>query len=558
MNRQSPSSPPRRQTSLRPHVLATTILAALLPATTSHAFEIDTGVSGLRLNWNNTLAYSAAFRLEEASDTLVNDPPKTVNQDDGDRNFSRGLISNRVDWLTELDLSYGNFGARTTGAAWYDTVYNQSNDNDSPDTANQLSVAHDEFTRDTRDLHGRKAELLDAFVYGRGEIAGKRASFRLGRHSVLYGESIFFGANGIAGTQGSVDVVKLQSNPNAQFKETIRPTNQVSASIQVADGVSLGAYYQFDWEPLRTPAVGSYFATTDTAFGGGAERLFIGPFGGYLSKEEDLKAKDSGQGGAQLRFSVDDWDFGLYATRFHSKTPTLYQKMTAPVTPFNTGSIGSFYWVYPENITAYGASFSTSVGYFNIAGEISTRRDTPLVSDGVVVNGTNADNDSNPAYAVGNSAHAQISVLSALPPSFISREASLLGEIAWNRRLNVTKNPEALNPLATRDATSLRLLYTPTYRLLFSGTDVRIPIGVGYSPSGRSSVISSGFGTYKGGDVSIGARATYLDRWNFGVNYTHYFGEEDTFLDGSVPPHITQAQSLGDRDYVSVFLSRAF
>ncbi|MBT0961182.1 DUF1302 domain-containing protein [Denitromonas iodatirespirans] len=545
----------RASAQVRPTVLAAAVSTALLPTSAALAFDIDTGNPDIRLRWDNTVSYTAGFRAQDQSDTLTADR----NQDDGNRNFGTGLISNRIDLLSELDLTYGNFGARLSGAAWYDDVYNRSNDNDSPATANHSSTEHDEFTDRTRDLHGRKAELLDAFVFGRGELFGKRSSFRLGRHSVLYGESLFFGANGIAGTQGSVDIIKLQSNPNAQFKEIIRPTNQVSASIQLADGVTLGGYYQFSWEALRTPAVGSYFGTTDNAFGGGAERLFVGPFGAWLNHRHDLKAKDSGQGGVQLRLSTGDWDFGLYATRFHSKTPTLYQTFSGPVAPFNANrGIGEFYWVYPEGISAFGASFSTSIDFVNVAGEISTRRNTPLVSDGVNVTGTNADNSHHPAYAVGNTAHAQVSILASLPPNFIAQESSLVAEIAWHRLLSVTKNPQALNPLATRDATALRLVYTPTYRLLFPGTDVRFPIGIGYSPDGRSPVISSGFGTYHGGDVSIGMRATYLDRWNFGVNYTHYFGKEDNFLTGTVPPHITQAQSLRDRNFVTLSVSRSF
>jgi hypothetical protein len=403
---------------------------------------------------------------------------------------------------------------------------------------------------------------LDAFVFGRGELFGKRASFRLGRHALLYGESLFFGANGIAGTQGSVDVVKLQSNPNAQFRETIRPTNQLSASLQLTESISLGAYYQLEWEKLRVPAVGSYFSTTDTGFGGGAERLYMGPFGQYQVHGEDQEARDTGQGGLQFRFMLGDWDLGLYATRFHSKTPTLYQTFTGgvqpPVVPGFSTEIGQFYWVYPEDITAYGASFSTVFNYFNVAGEISTRRNTPLVSDGVNVTGTDADNNDNPAYAVGETLHAQVSVLASLPRSFIAKEASLLGEIAYHKVQNITKNKEAFNTLATNSATALRLLYIPAYRQVFSGVDLRVPVGIGYSPSGRSPVLASGFGTEHGGDVSIGVKAVYLNRYNFGINYTHYFGDEGTFLDDSIPPHITQKQSLADRDFISLSFNTTF
>ena len=49
------------------------------------------------------------------------------------------------------------------------------------------------------------------------------ATVRAGKHSVLWGESLFFGTNAIAGGQQPFDVVKLLSVPSTQFKEAIRP-----------------------------------------------------------------------------------------------------------------------------------------------------------------------------------------------------------------------------------------------------------------------------------------------------------------------------------------------
>ncbi len=102
------------------------------------AAVIATGNPDLKLNWDNTFKYTSLFRLANPDSALTAD----VNQDDGDRNFSRGLVSNRVDFFSEADLTFkDNFGMRASVAAWYDSVYNQKNDNESPATANQLSVA---------------------------------------------------------------------------------------------------------------------------------------------------------------------------------------------------------------------------------------------------------------------------------------------------------------------------------------------------------------------------------------------------------------------------------
>ena len=114
-------------------------------------------------------------------------------------------------------------------------------------------MRHNKFNSDTRELHGRKAELLDAFVFGGFDLGDTRLNVRAGRHSVLWGESLFYGMNGIAGAMAPVDVVKLMSVPGTQFKEAIRPVPQISAQWQFNSNLSLGAFYQFRWEENRLP-----------------------------------------------------------------------------------------------------------------------------------------------------------------------------------------------------------------------------------------------------------------------------------------------------------------
>jgi hypothetical protein len=56
--------------------------------------------------------------------------------------FKRGVVPNRLDLLSEFDVAYKqSYGLRVSAAAWYDTVYNRSNDQDASARANQSSVA---------------------------------------------------------------------------------------------------------------------------------------------------------------------------------------------------------------------------------------------------------------------------------------------------------------------------------------------------------------------------------------------------------------------------------
>ncbi|MDD2310814.1 MAG: DUF1302 family protein, partial [Desulfuromonadaceae bacterium] len=223
---------------------------AILGAGTANAFQIDTGNPDLRLSWDNTIKYSAAWRVGKADGSVSDDSIGVqLNTNDGDRNFGRGLISNRFDLLSEIDLRYKrNYGLRLSGAAWYDDVYNQGNDNpgyaNSPfagyDQVNSSVSRPDKFSDDTRDLHGRKAELLDAFIYGRYSVNNMNLNLRAGRFTQLYGESLFFGNNAVAGAQSSLDLIKALSVPNSQFKEILRPVGQLSAQLQINQNVSLG------------------------------------------------------------------------------------------------------------------------------------------------------------------------------------------------------------------------------------------------------------------------------------------------------------------------------
>jgi hypothetical protein len=548
------------------HAIAAAALCATfacLPA--AQAFQIETGDPELKLNWDNTFKYSNAFRLESPSAAIVTGPnydPANANYfpntDDGSRNFKRGLISNRLDLFSEFDLTYRGLGARLSGAGWYDSVYNRGNDNDSPSTANPYSVAHDQFTNATRNLHGRKAELLDAFVFGKWRLGSSDLNVRLGKHTLLYGESFFFGANGIAAAQAPIDVVKAASVPNAQFKEFMMPLNQVSGQLQLSPDLAIGAYYQLDWKADRLPGSGSYFSFMDS-LGAGGERLIVGdtpagPLAFY--REGDLKAKRSGQGGVQLRFHAGESDFGLYAVRWHSRGPSglyLHPFATGPV-PATAGlQLGTYQWAFHEGIRAYGASASSTFGNVNVASEVSLRSNAPLDSD-AQVDGGGANNSSNPLYAVGKSAHAQVSWIASIGETFLSREADFVGEVAWNRLLSITKNAAALTPDTTRDAANLRMVFEPKYRQVVDGLDLSVPVGFGYGLFGNSAVVGA-FAARHTGDVSIGLSGSYLDVWRFGLNYTHYIGAAGPFIEGG---HHIFKQFYADRDYVSFNVRRTF
>ncbi len=561
---------------------AAVVLVAAGCAGQACGFELAAG-SDLTARWDNTFKYSVMERLKDPSNALISPPtmppvlPPTgniagTNFDDGDRNLGKGIVSNRVDWLSELDVGYrGWTGFRLSGAAWYDSVYHRSNNNNSQATVNSASVPAGQFPEATRVLMGGDTELLDAFAYANGDLGGMAASVRLGKHTLLYGESLFFGANGIAGGQAPVDVIKLLSVPDSQFKELLLPVRQLSGQLQVSSNVTVGAYYQFQWKRTRLPPSGSYFSNFDPLDAGGEQGyLFTGapaPFGPVttISRTTDIEVRNSGQGGLELRLRPANLDaeFGLYAIQYHDKTPQLYiYPLPSPFPPLPQ----TYKLVFPENIQAYGASFSTVLGSANVAGEVSVRRNAPLVSSVILLNQAQAaiaDNSDHPFYAVGDTAHANLSTIVNLSPGMLWQGGSLLAEVGWNRRTRITRNPTALDPNVDRDAWGFRGVLEPAYYEVLRDLDLTVPIGLGYNPKGKSSVVAAfNGGVNHGGDLSLGVNGEYRKVWKAGLKYTRFLGAENVLVIPSTSPYSPLMNSFGqtlkDRDFLSFSIQYTF
>jgi hypothetical protein len=583
--------------TFRRHALAVAsarVLTTALALPAAHAFEIPTPDPELKVRLDLTPKFSAAYRLKDPSSNLtkldVAADPGISNEDDGNHNFNKGLISRRYDLLGELDVSARNWGARLSGTTWHDGMYlGRSDYQGTPllaggqrlgpvvSTSNNFPGQDaNEFLPDTRRQHGQGTEVLDAFAYAKGEIGGMKGTLRLGKHTLQWGESLFFGQNGIANAQGPVDVAKIVSVPGWQFKEVLLPVEQLSGSLQLAPGVSVGAYYQLKWRPSKIPGVGSYFSNQDYV-GTGTVGFGNAPDGTPIAlsydKSKDLRPKDSGQGGVQLRWSPvgGDYEFGFYAARYHDKTPAV------PVFDFVNGNV---HLAYAGHIRTYGASVTSSVGQLNWAIEGSLRDNAPLTSDPAVLGlGPILKCDTSsatPCYAVGRTAHLQASGIYVLQPNALWQGGAVVGEIAYNRRLKITRDIFAigpngssvglggLDPNTTKGAWAFRMLFEPQYFQVLPGLDLSVPIGLGWNFGGRSSAIFNfAGGASDAGDYSIGLKGKYHNEWNVAMSYTGYFGDEKTFTENFTPGtgsprQLSFAQSLRDRAYLTFSISRTF
>lgn len=547
----------------------TATAAAAFMATPGWAMELETDNPEWNVRFDNTVKSSLVYRTE-SSDPALTDSfrllvpgvaasafPQALNFNAGDDNFrKKGFVSKRIDLLSEFDAVYKkDFGLRLSAAAWYDDVYHGRTD--ATDHANG-QTPFNEFPGATRKLAGQKAEVLDAFVFGGWDLGeGRKLTARLGRHALVYGESLFFGDNGIARAQGPTDINKLLSSPSAQFKEIIRPVPQVSTQLQLSRDLSLGAYYQFRWEADRLPPAGSYFSTANTPWGSSQPEFIgipAGPIAGnyVMTPGGDRKPRDSGQFGAQLKWRIDDTDLGFYAARYHDKGGQLYSRLNLA-----DPQASSWYYAFPESIKTAGVSASRTVGDINFAGEASMRWNMPLRSTNMVYPGVAPE----PQFATGRTAHVNFSWLASLGPNFVARESSLVGELAWNTVLKKNDPNGELDAGRTRSSTAVQLVFSPSYRQVLPGLDLNVPVGLRYTIDGRSSITP--WDARGNGVATIGLEGNYLGVWQFAVTFSHFIGKAKPFVEfapqltGGAPVFST-GNPLADRNNIALTLRRTF
>ncbi len=521
--------------------------------------------NGVQVQIQNTLQYSVLERTSPEASYLggeIND-----NGNDGDNNLRAGIVSNRIDLLSKLDISYDGFGVDVSADSFYDSVYNQHTQNGDAATYNPASQPADKFTSETEAAAGRNIELRNLFAYGTQTIAGIPVTLRIGRLANIFGESLFFAANGIAYGNAPLDIERAESVPNTQAKDLFLPVGQVNISAQLTDTISATAYYQFEWEKYNFIPSGSYFSTVDLE-GEGAQRIIASPpnppFGPgvYFYRGRDISGSDTGQFGLALHYDPENapYDFGFYALQYNDSEPQVYtrphfiftpggpQVVPTPV-PGNPAALalGTYQLVYPDHIQIYGVSGSTTYGPTNIAGEISARTNEPLVSTVSVGLGEIADNNGHPLYAIGDTLHYQASAIYLGPGSKYWDASTVLFEAAGDNLLGFTKNRENFNPAYRHMALGLRSIASLTYYSVLPGLDVTPNIGIGWNFMGLAPD-TQGFnntGIDRGGDLTIGVSAAFLVKWTGGIAYTRYISPA-----GRDP--------YADRDFASFNIERTF
>jgi hypothetical protein len=554
------------------------VVVLLLGAWSSADAAVLISEEDVNLRWDNTIRYNYGVRMRSPHGCFLTPGSLGPNFDDGDRNFSKGTITNRLDIISEMDLVFKrDYGIRVSATFWYDQRYHDPLDNDSVATSNHFENGRQAIglTDQVKRLNaGPDGEVLDAFLFGRFDLGQIPVSIKVGRHTVYWGESLLFGGifAGISYSQAPVDMGKAFSVPGSEAKELFRPLGHVSMQAQLTNTISLAGQYFFQWEPYRFPESGSFFNPADIFAVGGESYLIPTGVPGipyYAVMKGDSAEPDGTKNyGVSIRWNPD-WlggSMGFYYRRFADMLPQLGLLADMINGP-------RYFFMYGDEIDLYGVSLSTKVMGLSLGSELSYRKNMPLYSGAaIVMPGVDL-----PQYGIhstmpgkgetygarGNTFHGLVNLMGLMAKTWLFDSAVWIVEGTWTHYSHVSDNlasfagPGGLDPMnlfapyskidkVTEHAFMVALNFNPTWYQVFPGMDLSMPISFSRGLHGNSA--NFGGAAENSGNWSVGLDLDVYQKYKFSLQYAGYYGDVETDASGGMSQYNGLATLLKDRD----------
>lgn len=408
--------------------LATFAVGALVAGSAS-AIDFDMGEANVA--WSNKISLGASWRMEERDPELIGygngGTANSTNGDDGNLAWDKGaMIASVLKYTTDVSVTMGDFGLFVRGSGIYNQAMEDADLFDpadyQPNPQKEQPLSELDAKEDKIKGHnGTDLDLLDAYVYGRFELADRELLVKLGRQVLNWGESVFVqnGLNALV----AADVNQLRV-PGWEIEEVQVPVGMALVSFDLMENVGAEGFYQFEWQPTIIDTPGSFWSTNDfagiggtqanigfgrigensdnttTCSGGGGPSACVAS-GSTVPRGDTIEPSDGGQYGGKLSIyipALNDMDLAVYAANYHSRLPVLSGTSRTTITaPVDTAT---YFVEYPEDIQLYGLSFNTTWALLDIAiqGEYSLKRGQPLQLDDVelLLNGLGAPNQINP------------------------------------------------------------------------------------------------------------------------------------------------------------------
>ena len=521
------------------------VAIAATSASLSHAGESVYFDHGGELSWSVTTSYGIGIRMEDQDDALI----AGANTDDGNRNFDKhSLTSHRIGALAELIYTNDNdWGAVLSASTFYDDVYHNTNDNDSPNTVNKPG-AFDEFSDGAEYYGGGRSRFLDAYVFSDFDLpGGQYMSVKAGRQVVAWGEGLFY--TGVNGAQGPVDVVKANT-PGTETKEILLPTGQVAVDWAISPSLGLSAYYQYEWMENELSPVGSYFSTSDVT---GQRPEFLRLGGGLTADYAgDNEPDDQGQYGVKATLRPNySWEFSFFHINYHDKNPAGVSQ--GGFQQFAPGTVvPTTYTVdYFEDIKLTGASVSTRVGDVQVSSEVSYRDGAPV----------NVLTSTGTTPTPGEGYQAQASAIYTMGERPWARGTTLTGEIVHVRATDAEATQDQVtgqrvddytydtaSAYQTESSTAYTVQAELDYPGIFPGWNLTVPLNWSHVVDGNTPLK----GTIGGGQgdrrLSVGSTFKYQGNFEVNATYAAYMGDADP----------VEGRSLTDRDQLTFAAKYSF
>lgn len=435
---------------IRKTQLAAAVAGAVMVGNLSAA-EFTFNDGAITGRFDTLLSAGALFRTESQSAELAATEDVLVmaqkgystqlSKNDANNNFDTGLASMVYKISPTLVMEFQNgWGINVSGTAFYDAVI-MGGGHDGGDL-NSISPAFvnvgginryatysdyanngtgDRFSDAAKDQAGRRARLLDAYVFADFDFLDRPMNVRLGQQVISWGEALFI--QGGVNTANYVDLNALRL-PGSEIKEALLPLSSLYFNWGVTDNLSFESFYQFDWENSEDAPAGTFWSTHDGFPGKGANNVIVdgrlvaasagvpaladafasytlstygqsgtGP-GQYqyeqtqvtVNRLADEEAKDDGQFGVAFRYFSNLFggtEFGLFYTRTHARLPVVGARLDlvgAGTIPEKIDN-ANYFMAYNEDVDMLGLTFSTNVGEMSVSGELAYRPEQKIINE---------------------------------------------------------------------------------------------------------------------------------------------------------------------------------
>ncbi|GMR08160.1 MAG: DUF1302 domain-containing protein [Gammaproteobacteria bacterium] len=542
---------------------------------TAQAFEFNQGeLSG---SFDTTISLGATWRVEGRDKDLIGVANlgrlRSVNTDDGNINYDKGVVSSVIKVTHDLEVDYRNFGAFVRATYFNDFKNNGNNDL----TSKAEGIVDNDFS------------FLDGYVRGSFKLGGRALDVRLGKQVVSWGESTFI-QNSI-NVLNPVDVRRLRI-PGSELREALTPVNMLWFSQELTDNLSFEAAILSNFDHVEIDPRGTYFSTNDfasaggqyvvTGFGANDESRCALAFPGNavcIPRAADRDARDTGQYGVAFRYlaqQLNDTEFGFFFVNYHSRVPIISAHAVSGATP-NTAD---YFVEYPEDIQLYGLSFNTVMNNgIALQGEISHRDDVPLQIEDVEIllsalcsaasqlgacpGGLGSEV---PGYIRRDVTQVQLTATKLIGGSniFKANQWVLLGEVGWTYvhnmpdedvlRLEGPNTPLPANPAvagtaqddgyADQSSWGYRLVTRLDYNSAIGAVNLSPRLAFAHDVNGTTPGPGGNFIEGRKA-LTLGLGASYLNAWTGDLSYTRLYGGGDHNL-------------LHDRDFVSMNIKYSF